>query len=409
MSNTVKKSERCDDAPHLRRIHIDDLEVGMYVEKYGQGTFKDPFAYPRQEIVAVEQIEFMRKSGAVDVFIDPGRGVGGTIAPDSGLPLEFLALEHKIPFVDELPVAAAIHAKTLRHARDLMDAARRHGRLDHAASREIVSDIAASVDRNESAAACLAKLGARNGYHVAHLVNVGILAVLFARHLGMSEAETHEFGLAGLYHDIGKARLPEAILNKPGPLSPWERKLARSHAVEGYRLLRETDGISEAVAGAALEHHERPGGKGYPRGLGDGETHLYGRLLAVIDVFDAITSDRPYARAKPAAEAFRLMYSMRGKEFETRILELFIKSMGIFPVGSFVRLNNGHYAVVCEANSDQPLRPSVKLVFDPRLRPCRAEFVDLADASGPDGRNRLEIHENLDPRLFGVDVLRLLT
>ena len=143
--------------------------------------------------------------------------------------------------------------------------------------------------------------------------------------------------MAGLYHDIGKARLPETLLNKPGKLTAWERKVAHSHSVEGYRLLQSQPDVPRAVLHAVLEHHERFDGRGYPRGLGDGEMHLFARVVSIVDVYDAITSDRPYAKARPAAEAFRVMYSMRNKDFGANYLEHFIKSLGIFPVGSFVR------------------------------------------------------------------------
>ncbi len=395
----------------LRKIHIDDLEIGMFVEKYGEGTFREPLAFPRQEVTSVEQIEFFRKSGAVEVFIDPARGAGGEapaeVWPDE--PVDFVGLERKVAFSDEIPVASKVYAEAVRHAREVMEMARNAGRVEYSASAPVVDDIVASVERNESAAICLSKLRARDEYHYTHAVNVSLLAVIFAKHLGLDDRAVRDLGMAGLYHDIGKARLPEALLNKPGRLLPWERKVAHSHAVEGYRLLQGQPDVPRPVLHAVLEHHERFDGKGYPRGLADGELHLFARVIAIADVYDAITSDRPYAKAKPAAEAFRVMYSMRNKDFGARYLEHFIKSLGIFPVGSFVRLNNGHYAVVCEANSDQPLRPSVKIVFDAKFRPRRAEVVDLATAQATDLADRLEIVETLDPRGRKIDVMRLLT
>lgn len=393
----------------LKRIHIDDLEIGMFVEKYGSGTFREPLAFPRQEVLSVEQIEYFRKNGAVEVYIDVAKGAGGEIEVWPQEAIEFFGLERKVPFTDEIPVASKVYAEAVRHSRDLMEMARQSARVDYAASAPVVDDIVQSVERNESAAVCLTKLRARDEYHYTHAVNVAVLAVIFGKHLGLDGQAVRDLGLAGLYHDIGKARLPEALLNKPGKLAPWERKVAHSHSVEGYRLLQAQPGVPRAVLHAVLEHHERFDGRGYPRGLADGEMHLFSRVVSIVDVYDAITSDRPYAKAKPAAEAFRVMYSMRNKDFGANYLEHFIKSLGIFPVGSFVRLNNGHYAVVCEANSDQPLRPTVKVVFDAKFRPRRAEIVDLAQAQATDLADRPEIVETLDPRVQKIDVMRLLT
>lgn len=393
----------------LKKIHIDDLEVGMFVEKYGAGTFREPLAFPRLEVVSVEQIDFFRKNGAVDVFIDVSKSAGGVVEVWPEEPVEFVGLERKVAFADEIPVASKVYAEAVRHAREIMEAARQSGRIDYSASTALVEGMVASVERNESAAVSLSRLRARDEYHYTHAVNVSLLAIVFGKHLGLGQSQVRDLGMAGLYHDIGKACLPESILNKPGKLSLWEEKIAHSHSVEGYRLLKGQPDVPQAVLHAVLEHHERFDGKGYPRGLADGEMHLFARVVSIVDVFDAITSDRPYAKAKPAAEAFRVMYSMRNKDFGANYLEHFIKSLGIFPVGSFVRLNNGHYAVVCEANSDQPLRPSVKVVFDAKFRPRRAEVVDLAQAQATDLADRLEIVESLDPRAHRIDVMRLLT
>ncbi|EPR38667.1 metal dependent phosphohydrolase [Desulfovibrio sp. X2] len=394
----------------LKKIHIDDLEIGMFVEKYGSGTFREPFSFPNQEITSVEQIESLRVSGATEVFINPEKGACVVVEAEAGKPSTFVAVAPRVAFADEIPVAAKVYTQALKQARQMMVAVRRDGNLgDVAAAEDVVGEVAQSIARNESAAVCLAKLRGRDEYLLRHSVNVCVLAMVYGRHLGLDEAAVLQLGMAGLCHDAGKARLPENIVNKPGELTLWERKVVHSHAVESFRLLQGHPGVAPEVLRAVLEHHERFDGTGYPRGLLGGEMHLYSRILSISDVFDAMTSDRPQAKAKPAAEAFRLMYSRRNKDFEDRCIEHFIKALGIFPVGSFVRLSNGHYAVVSEVNSDFPLKPSVKVVLDAKLRPRRAEVVDLSVTPTSELHERLEIVECLDPRTYKIDVLRLLS
>ncbi|WP_035104223.1 HD-GYP domain-containing protein [Desulfohalovibrio reitneri] len=394
----------------IRRIKLDELKIGMFVERFGAGTWDEPVSSPRMPITTIEQIESLRRRGVVEVEIDTEKGLAldDAVRDKGGDALPFVQVPPKVPFADEIPVASKVYTEGLRYARQIMESARRDGIIDQAAAEAVVDDLGDSVRRNESAAVSLTRLRSTLEYEYHHAVNCSILALVFGMHLGMDGEDLRRLGVGALLHDVGKARLPENLLSKPGRLYGEELRRAYDHALEGYNLLKRQRKSDARVLSVVLQHHERYDGQGYPTGLRGEDIHPAARIVGVVDAYDAMTSERPYARARTPSETFRVMYQQRDKQFQGAYVEHFIKSMGIYPVGSFVRLSNGHYGVVCETNAQQPLRPSVKIVFDDKMRQRRAEVVDLAErARGPEPQ-RLEIAESLDPRDYKIDVMRLL-
>jgi putative nucleotidyltransferase with HDIG domain len=252
----------------------------------------------------------------------------------------------------------------------------------------------------------LFKLRGFDEYTYTHCINVSILGVLLGKHLGMDKPTLLRLGLAGMYHDVGKAKIPESILNKPGKLSESEFNVMKSHPLDGFRIMSAQQGMDADILRAVVEHHERHDGSGYPRGLKGEAIGLFSRVISVVDVYDALTSRRVYKEPLAPSKALGMMYQWRDRDFPPHTIENFIRCVGVFPLGSFVRLSNGEYGIVASSNPQNATRPEVKVVFDTKFRPQAPRLVDLDALSGTEGA--LDIAEVLNPAEHKVDLERFL-
>jgi HD-GYP domain-containing protein (c-di-GMP phosphodiesterase class II) len=199
-----------------------------------------------------------------------------------------------------------------------------------------------------------------------HSVNVCVLSLMTGITLGFDREKLLSLGIGALLHDIGKASIPQPILNKPGKLNPEEFDIVREHPVHGYRMLLGIPGVSIESADVAHEHHERHDGQGYPRGLKGGEIHEFAVICGVADVFDALTADRVYRKAYPVHEAHELVAGSGNFLFDYPIVEAFLKNIAAYPLGTAVRLSTGHTGIVVETKRGLSLYPRVRVLFDVR-------------------------------------------
>ena len=244
---------------------------------------------------------------------------------------------------------------------------------------KLVEEITQSVLRNPGALINLALLKTADDYTYMHSVAVCALMASLARQLGLNEQEIREAGMAGLLHDLGKAVMPMQILNKPGKLTDDEFRTIKNHPVEGHRILLEGKSASDIVLDVCLHHHEKIDGSGYPNKLAGDQISLYAKMGAVCDVYDAITSNRPYRKGWDPAESIQKMSQWCTGHFDEHVFQAFVKSVGIYPVGSLVKLGSGRLAVVLEQSEKSLLAPRIKVFFSTKSQTYIVpEVLDLS-------------------------------
>jgi putative nucleotidyltransferase with HDIG domain len=255
-----------------------------------------------------------------------------------------------------------------------------------------VEEISDSVSRNTSALISLARLKTADDYTYMHSVAVCAMMIALARQLGLDEDQVKSAGMAGLLHDLGKAMMPMAVLNKPGKLTEAEFDIMKSHPLEGHKILQRAGNVDALVLDVCLHHHEKTDGSGYPDGLKDEDISLFAKMGAVCDVYDAITSNRPYKAGWDPAESLRKMAEWAQGHFDQKVFQAFVKSLGIYPIGSLVRMTSGRIGVVMEQTSKSLTTPRVKVFFSTKsnLR-ITPEIIDL---SLPDTRDKIAGRED---------------
>ena len=367
----------------IRQIPAEQLRVGMYVHKLSGSWLTTPFWQSSFPIEEQHTINKIISSGVTALWIDTARGLDVAMDADEAEEIPAPASNSAAPAPQAppapfrfAPAAPSPMAQELQRAASLIDKSKgavlsmfRDARMGRAVDLDgalpLVDEIAGSVMRNSGALIGLARLKTADNYTYMHSVAVCALMVALARQLGLDDAVTRELGLAGLLHDVGKMTLASAILNKPGKLSTEEFDIVKRHPAAGHALLEKTGGIGAIALDVCLHHHEKFDGSGYPHGLRGEQISLYARMGAICDVYDAVTSNRPYKAGWGPAESLRRMAEWsRGGHFDDKVFAAFVKCLGIYPVGTLVRLRSGRLGVVAE----QPLHgslllPKVKVFF----------------------------------------------
>lgn len=372
-------------------VPLDQLQLGMFVHPLSRSSFL---------LRHVRDLEAIRESGVVGMFVDLKRSalpkpkcdappvpdpaptaqeVGPVAEPRRSPAMGRTVAQRRAAQFER---AAATLARLREPVCALLDDARLGKAISGGSVVEIVEVINASVADNAAALISLARIRDSDSFTYAHSIAVCALMANLARRMDLDAGAQQELGTAGLLHDVGKMLIPKDILNKPGKLSVAETEVMRSHVVRGHELLKRGGNVPQVALEVCLSHHEKIDGTGYPEGLAGPRIGLAARMGAVCDVYDAVTSNRPYKEAWSPAECLASMFSWEG-HFDEDVLSLFIRSVGVYPVGSLVRMKSGHLAVVveqCEADLTKPIvRIFHSLSAAARVAP---RDLSLGDASG---------------------------
>lgn len=415
-----------------RTIRPDQLLPGMYVHRVPGAWLDSPF-WRRSFVADADAVARIRASGVPELVIDlelglvpqesassppadPGTQDDAGVAPPVSLPLpsQVSTLGQATTVAARTDTPATSFETEVRNARHLLESGRalveamfgeaRLGRVvDTDVATPLIEAVCDSVLRNPHALVSLARLKTADAYTYLHSMAVAGLMATLARRLGLPEDTVHAAAKGGLLHDMGKAVAPAHVLNKAGSLTEEEHGMMRRHPEDGHRLLIDSGMDHAAALDIVLHHHEKMDGSGYPHGLsGDGISQM-ARMAAVCDVYDAITSDRPYKRGWCPAESLKRMASWTG-HFDPVIFQAFVKSLGIYPVGTLVRLQSQQLAVVIEQTPGALLKPRVR-VFHCLRRQSRVLMDDL-DLAEPGCDDRILQSES--PADFGLRGLEKL-
>lgn len=395
----------------LKKIPTSEIALGMYIHKLCGSWVAHPFWKGSFELKDALDIVRIQQSGITEVWVETSKGYS-PVTDDKPQQVEAPLLP-TLPILPILPVIQPPPASTLKASLDeelyqarkicvrakaavtTMFSDARLGlaiKLDDGAF--LVDEITHSILRHPHALISLARLKTSDDYTYMHSVAVCVLMIALARQLQMTEEQVREAGMAGLMHDVGKMMISSAILDKAGKLTPEEFKLVQSHPEEGLKILEKSEGVSINVLDVCLHHHEKVNGTGYPHGLSGDHISVFARMGAVCDVYDAVTSERPYKKGWGPAHSIREMASWKG-HFDEMIFQSFVKTIGIYPTGALVSLQSGRMGVVIEQNEHSLLTPKVKVFLSTRSKmTIPHKIIDLACLEEPDKIVQIESAED---------------
>ncbi len=379
------------DNRHIKKIQVEQLRLGMYIHDINLGWMDHPFAASHFLVKDAETIKKIHDLGIHEIYIDIQRGHDlATDAPtqeevqeDIAHQLSDIALEPskpaRAPIADERQRALRLHSEATTIARGMITDIRLGKQIEMEKIEPLVENMVDSIFRNPDALLPLGRLKDHDTYTFQHSVSVCTLLIAFARAMEMDRATIKEIAVGGLLHDVGKAKVPDEILNKPAKLTDAEFTKMKSHVVQSIIILQNTPGISQIALDVAGQHHERFDGTGYPNKLKGDEISIYGQMGAIVDVYDAITSDRVYHKGMEPTAALGKLLEWSKFHFDPELVRQFIKSVGIYPTGSLVRLGSGRLGVVLEQHPEKLMNPVVRVFYNADKKYyIEPEVIDLA-------------------------------
>ncbi|MBK1891578.1 HD-GYP domain-containing protein [Undibacterium sp. 14-3-2] len=389
----------------LKKIKTSELRVGMFVTELCGSWIDTPFWKKSFLLSDSAELLEIQKSKIQEAWIDTSKGLDVLQAEPEAKQepepvVQTVVVKQPVPrqtapvsMAEEIDRASLIVNKSRAAVFSMFSEARMGKAVDVGNAQEMVEEIADSVMRNPGALIGLARLKTKDDYTYMHSVAVCALMVALGKQLGLSDADTREAGLAGLLHDIGKMGIDPDILNKPGKLTDAEFVSVKEHPAAGYKMLLEANGVSQVALDVCLHHHEKMDGSGYPDRLKGEEISLFARMGAVCDVYDAITSDRPYKQGWCPAESLRKMAEWSKGHFDEKVFQAFVKSIGIYPVGTLVRMESGRLGVVVEQQVGKSLlSPKVRVFFS--VKSMGYIVPELLDLAGPGLQDKIVARED---------------
>lgn len=379
----------------IRRIPLRHLLPGMYVVDLHKGWLEHNIWQRRFMVRDEAHVRMLEEQGISEVSIDTGKGIDIPPKPEPvagineverrfpSLAERFKPGQRPVSLGEERRRANRLLGEASASLNELMLAAQAGHAVDAGRLEPVVAKMIESVRRNPDALVPLARIKQMGAYAADHAVATAGLIIALAQQQELAGGEVEKLALGTMLKDIGLSALDERLVSKPGMLSQAEYSVVKSHVEEGLAVLEATSRLTETSVAVVLEHHERYNGCGYPYRMAGDEISLAGRMAAIVDTYDAMTSDRPYRPAISPAIALRQLYEQGGSQFDPGLVAAFVRTVGIYPVGTLVLLESGHLAVVDEVHHDNLLCPVVRIIYHTGRRQYMAPVeVDLARRIG---------------------------
>jgi putative nucleotidyltransferase with HDIG domain len=415
----------------IKKIQVADLEVGMFIDDMNAPYADHPFLTNKRRVKTAKDIDLLLHHNITEVYIDTDKGMDSlrAVAAEEAdavvrhelrrqvlEPAEPQAPEpapvpaELVGYREEMEKAKKVYGEAKVMVKDLLKEARLGKSVDGEKAQVVVSGMVDSIFRNQDALLSLSRLKSYDDYTFQHSLNVSVLSLAMGRSLGLIQDELRRLGVGAILHDIGKMIIPEEILNKPGRLTDEEFTVMKSHTLQGAKILMKAPGVEEECVAVALNHHERFSGRGYPRGLEGMSIGKFGMISAIVDVYDAITSNRCYHTGVPSHQAIQKIYEWGKTDFYPVYVQKFIQCLGVYPIGTVVTLDTGEMGVVYQQNHTDLLRPWVRIVRGPDGAPlARPADADLREADTQGHKKTLRsIQSVILAEQSGLDVEKIL-
>lgn len=373
----------------IKRIKTSQLRPGMFVHDFNCAWLEVPFFQRSLLIKDDHMVEKVVKQGIHAVYIDTKKGLdlsdgvpeeevkksvkesiqkmAGKMKPSALPGFDFskaVEIKDEIPLKEELKRAKVIKEEANRVVTDLMSDVRLGKQIKTEKVTHVVGSMVNSVLNNKHALMSLSRIKQKDEYTFMHSVSVCVLLISYCKTIGLDQVTMNQVGMGGLLHDIGKMKVSQDILNKADGLTDDEFEEMKRHVPEGTKILEQLPNIPSPALVVTSQHHERWDGSGYPNGLKGDEISLFGQMSAVVDVYDAITSNRVYHKQMEPGDALKKIYEWRGRHFNNDIVQNYIRCVGIYPIGTLIRTESGYLGVVIEQGQKDMLRPRVRLIFN---------------------------------------------
>lgn len=386
-------------------ISINQLKPGMYVKSFSDNS---KLNIKSEGYISSEKSIFqLRKANITQLVIVPEKAKNNVNIEkvideiETKAPKEKPAKKVTVSIDDEMRKASSLY----NNARSLQEKFIEKVKQDKSIKIEHVETttnaLVDSIFRNQDALTCMSRLQTKDSYLIEHSLNVSILMAIFAKHLDFEKQTIQELTLGAFLHDVGKTLLPLNILNKPTSLSPKEQQIIQGHVILGLRVIENSPDTSQLALSMIQEHHERLDGSGYPKQLIGEEISKYGRMIAIIDSYDAMTNDRPYRKGIPPIKAFKILMSEAPQFYDEELVEKFIQCMGIYPVGTLVKLTSGKLGIISRLNKQKPLHPFVRVFYNARMN----QAIPISEINLSLSKHKDQIDCCIRPELFNINLL----
>jgi putative nucleotidyltransferase with HDIG domain len=429
-----------------KKVKVDQLKPGMFICDFNCGWLKHPFLSSSLKVKNEKIVEKIVKSGIREVFIDTDKGLDVACAPaeeevrqeiqtepqtliepeiresdlasvqeetakakrtekdvniavqeikeDLRLGKQLETGSDSVSVQEELVEAKEIKKEAKQTVQKVMEDIRLGKQIEMEKVDNVVNKMVDSIFRNKDALTSLGRIKTVDEYTFFHSISVSVLMITFSKYIGFDYELVKTIGIGGLLHDVGKMQVPVEILTKQGRLSEDEYAKIKEHVKHSYNIIEQIPGINEASIYVAAHHHERLDGTGYPYGLKGEQISIFGQMAAIADVYDAMTSDRCYQKGILPTEVLRKLFEWSEFHFNRDLVQQFIRCVGIYPVGTLVRLTSGLLGVILNHDEINLLYPVVRIVFDTKKEKHITPYdVDLSQSSDNGGADRVICHE----------------
>lgn len=400
----------------IKRIPVEALEVGMYISDLNMDWIPHSNHHKKGILKNEVVIERIRKLGVRHLYIDTLKGKDTQdsltiheVDAENEKKLEDVGdktplTRPRVSLADEMDSASRIHEEAINLVEGALANVQNGEGIEVSAIDTLADGLLDSIFRNHNALSCLGCIRQKDQYLLQHSVNLSVLMSVFGKSIQLDRKIMHQTVVGAMLHDIGKILIPDEILHKPGKLTEEEFAEIKKHALHSEDILKATDGVAPLSVTVAAQHHEKMDGSGYPRGLKGEEISPFGRMTAIVDVYDAITADRCYHKGMTPTQAIKKLLEWSDHHLDRSLVTHFIRCIGVYPVGSLVLMESGRLGVVVEANESDQRLPMVRLIYHTKFRTyIKIETVDL---SNPKVQDR--IVKTVDPQAYRIEVGKFL-